>query len=115
SHLHTTAPPSSCERKRAGTASRPLSSTECRYSPVNTCLATPVGFDWCAAEVMLPSDWFRGYGTSPHFSPLHATWTRILHPARRSSMLKTHEGPHPIRAAPASRAPWLPRRPGLAA
>ena len=31
-----TAPPSSCARKRAGMASRPLSSTVCRYSPVNT-------------------------------------------------------------------------------
>ena len=38
----TTAPPSSCARKRAGTASRPFSSTVCRYSPVNTrSLPTP--------------------------------------------------------------------------
>ena len=32
----TTAPPSSCARKRAGTARRPFASTVCRYSPVNT-------------------------------------------------------------------------------
>src|SRR5258707_12753692 len=31
-----TAPPASWARKRAGTAKRPLSSTVCRYSPVNT-------------------------------------------------------------------------------
>ena len=36
SQRDTTAPPSSCARKRAGTASRPFSSTVCRYSPVNT-------------------------------------------------------------------------------
>jgi hypothetical protein len=36
SQRETTAPPSSWARNFDGTAIRPLSSTECRYSPVNT-------------------------------------------------------------------------------
>ncbi len=44
-HGLTNAPSSSWARNRAGTAIRPLSSTECRYSPVNTrrvpCLPHP--------------------------------------------------------------------------
>ena len=65
----TNAPSSSWVRNRAGTAIRPLSSTECRYSPVNTCLATPV----LAIRAALWTDRGIGVGlvpTSHHFAPL---------------------------------------------
>ena len=39
-------PGSSCARNLTGTAMRPLSSTECRYSPVNTDRAYPNGVGW---------------------------------------------------------------------
>ena len=42
SQRETTAPASSWARNFAGTAIRPLSSTVCRYSPVNTSRASPV-------------------------------------------------------------------------
>ena len=40
-HLLTRAPPASSARKRAGTATRPFSSTAWWYSPVNTCCPWP--------------------------------------------------------------------------
>src|SRR5947207_6537957 len=53
SHLQTTAPSASCDRNFAGTASRPLSSTECRYSPVNTCLGYPCPWVMRAVVVLI--------------------------------------------------------------
>ena len=48
----TIAPPSSCGRNFDGTAIRPFSSTECRYSPVNTTWALPrvAGWDRATGE-----------------------------------------------------------------
>ena len=46
SHRATTAPSASCPRNRAGTAIRPLPSTACRYSPVNTVRASPYVGRW---------------------------------------------------------------------
>ena len=74
SHRETTAPAPSWTRNFAGTAIRPLSSTVCRYSPVNT----RTGSLDCGA-------WSCGSGFEclrvPHFPPL---WTTSLH----SSALK---------------------------
>ena len=70
----TYAPESSCGRNRAGTAIRPLSSTVCRYSPVNTCRASPVV--WVAWSWPGRRWWFGGWPrvcVAPHFPPLHAT------------------------------------------
>src|SRR5438094_10636305 len=53
SQRETTAPSSIWARNFAGTASRPLSSTECRYSPVNTCLGYPCPWVMRAGVVLI--------------------------------------------------------------
>src|SRR6266446_3003077 len=70
SQRETTAPSSSWARNLEGTAMRPLSSTECRYSPVNTCQASPAtGLLKCRRVVYFG----RPVVCFPHFGPLHAT------------------------------------------
>src|SRR5215213_4208126 len=94
SQRETTRPASSWARNRDGTASRPLSSTECRYSPVNTCLGSPVRV-WCLVVAgatersahrsgVLQSSVFP---TLVHFAPLLGIIARSEGP----SMAKTHD------------------------
>ena len=73
SHLATTQPPASCARKRAGTARRPLSSTACRYSPVNTASRLSLTSDgaWVGRSTRGPLR--RHLRLIPHFPPLCAT------------------------------------------
>ena len=93
SHRATTAPSASCARKRAGTASRPLPSTACRYSPVNTASRHSLTSDgawvdrstrgWIAA---CGSTRPAAFPTSHHFAPLPG----IIAPAEGPSMGKSH-------------------------
>ena len=62
-HLLTSAPPASSARKRAGTATRPLSSTAWWYSPVNTCCPWP---RFPRARMPPGPRTTRGVGCNPH-------------------------------------------------
>src|SRR6187397_445386 len=64
SQPETIDPGSSCARNLTGTAMRPLSSTVCRYSPVNTFGSTP------DRSVGLGGRGFWEFPTSHHFVPL---------------------------------------------
>ncbi len=77
---------SSCARNFDGTAIRPLSSTECRYSPVNTCRGSPVG-----PRTGLPPGRLGGSPPLPtfrHFVPLGCIVRHRNHP----SMGEMHHG-----------------------
>jgi len=95
-HLLTRAPPASSARKRAGTATRPFSSTAWWYSPVNTCCPWPQFLRARMPDRLRVAQW-RGMGTprrrpfwppsvlgSPllptlrHFAPLEGQLTPLL-------------------------------------
>ena len=85
SQPETIDPGSSCARNLTGTAIRPLSSTVCRYSPVNTCRAYPCDIvGWVVGG-------FWGFPTSHHFVPLRC----ILAVKRPTS--RWIRGPHGVR------------------
>ena len=97
-HRTTTAPSSSCRRKRAGIATRPFASTECLYSPVNICLSPVCLCRGCGRGSRLagrdrhspglcPTEGLRAGAAWPltptnhHLSPLPG----IIHPLRPPS------------------------------
>ena len=96
SQRETIAPGSSCARNFDGTAIRPLSSTVCRYSPVNTCRAYP-----CVVWAGVIGVWI------PHFSPLRAT---SLHSSEQTGHVKADFVLGTVGAASGDRPRGLPGR-----
>src|SRR6187200_1351176 len=81
SQPETIDPGSSCARNLTGTAMRPLSSTVCRYSPVNTFGSTP------DRSVGLGGRGFWGFPTSHHFVPLRCILGRESRDVKMESVL----------------------------
>ncbi len=81
SQPETIDPGSSCARNLTGTAIRPLSSTVCRYSPVNTVGSTP----WyiCVASAVRGT----GFPTSHHFVPLRCILGAESRQVKKESVL----------------------------